>query len=244
MTIQRAAPQARRPRAPLPLLVAGLLTALLLFGAAEPLLADPPPWAPAHGWRAQQGEYGRQYQKQGKYKKYKKGKYKKYKKGKYKKYKKGKKHSRRRHDEPDLVYAPPIDFVRGRCQQEVLGTLLGGAAGAAVGAQVGKGDGNTVAIIGGTIIGLIVGGSIGRSMDEIDQNCVGQTLEHAGDGEAIHWNAQDDGARYQVTPVKTYQVEGGRYCREYTTTATVGGRVQETYGRACRQPDGTWQIVR
>ncbi len=227
MTIQRATPKARRPRAPLPLLVVGLLAALLLFGAAEPVLADPPPWAPAHGWRAQQGDYGRQYYKPGKYKK-----------GKHKKGKHG-----GGYDEPDLVYAPPIDFTRGRCQQEVLGALLGGATGAAIGSQIGKGDGKTAAIIGGTIVGLIVGGSIGRSMDEIDQNCVGQALEHAGDGEAIHWNAQDDGARYQVTPVKTYQVEDGRYCREYTTTATVGGRVQETYGRACRQPDGSWQIV-
>lgn len=235
MTIQRVTPRARRPRA-LSLLAAGLFAALLPFAAAEPVLANPPPWAPAHGWRAQQGDQGRQYYKPGKRQgKYKKGKYKK---GKYKKGK------RRGGYEPDVVYAPPIDFGRGRCEQEVLGALLGGATGAAVGSQIGKGDGNTAAIIGGTIIGLVVGGSIGRSMDEIDQNCVGQTLEHAGDGETIRWNSQDDGARYQVTPAKTYQVEDGRYCREYTTTATVGGRVQETYGRACRQPDGSWQIVR
>ena len=33
------------------------------------------------------------------------------------------------------------------------------------------------------------------------------------------------------------------YCREYTSTATVGGRPVETYGTACRQPDGSWKIV-
>lgn len=237
MTILRATTDGPGPGAALRLFMAGLFGTLLVFGAIEPALAEPPPWAPAHGWRAKEDGHGREYYKPGKDNKGK------YKKGKYKKgkYKKGKR--RGGYDEPDLVYAPPIDFSRGRCQQEVLGALLGGAAGAAVGSQIGKGDGKTVAIIGGTIVGLIVGGSIGRSMDQIDQNCVGQALEHAGDGETIYWNPRNEDTRYKVTPVKTYQVQDGRYCREYTATATVGGRSQETYGRACRQPDGAWQIV-
>ncbi|WP_282604173.1 hypothetical protein [Pelagibius sp. Alg239-R121] len=32
-------------------------------------------------------------------------------------------------------------------------------------------------------------------------------------------------------------------CREYTTTARVGGRLQQIYGHACRQPDGAWKFV-
>lgn len=34
----------------------------------------------------------------------------------------------------------------------------------------------------------------------------------------------------------------GRYCREYTQDVWVGGRMQQSYGRACLQPDGAWQI--
>jgi surface antigen len=34
-----------------------------------------------------------------------------------------------------------------------------------------------------------------------------------------------------------------RYCREYQTTSRVGGRLQPSYGTACYQPDGSWQIV-
>ena len=45
-----------------------------------------------------------------------------------------------------------------------------------------------------------------------------------------------------VTPA-TRQVADGRYCREYTRTATIDGRPQQIYGRACLQPDGSWQIV-
>ncbi|MEE8203551.1 MAG: hypothetical protein V3R74_07315, partial [Alphaproteobacteria bacterium] len=32
-------------------------------------------------------------------------------------------------------------------------------------------------------------------------------------------------------------------CREYQTTVNVGGQVEQAYGTACRQPDGSWQIV-
>ena len=181
-------------------------------------VADPPPWAPAHGWRAKQ------------------------------KHKQKQKHMRNHRYEnrayyDDGRYVAPFDLNRGVCNRQVLGGLLGGMAGAAIGSRIGKGDERTAAIIGGTIIGMIVGGSIGRSMDEVDQNCVGQTLEHAPDGETIYWNNQRVGTQYQVTPVKTYQTNGGRYCREYQTTSAIGGGTQQTYGTACRQPDGSWKLV-
>lgn len=35
----------------------------------------------------------------------------------------------------------------------------------------------------------------------------------------------------------------GRYCREYSTVINVGGRGEHTYGTACMQPDGSWQII-
>ncbi len=191
------------------LAVATLVALLATLWAAEPLLADPPPWAPAHGWRAKQkGKQKFKYNKQ------------------------------KRYHEP--IYAAPYDIDVGRCNKTVLGGVLGGATGAAIGSKIG--DGSTEAVIGGTIIGVLVGGVIGNYMDQIDQNCVGQILEHAEDGESIRWNdAQGDD--YRVEPVRTYQTDGGAYCREYTTTAVVGGRTRETYGRACRQPDGSWKLV-
>ena len=139
-------------------------------------------------------------------------------------------------------YVPPYDLSVGRCNRTVIGGLLGGAAGAAIGSQIGKGDGRTAAIIGGTVIGLLIGGSIGQSMDQVDQTCVGQALEHAPDGQAIVWNDPQSNAQYQVAPVQTIQTDNGEYCREYTATATVGGKAQKTYGIACRQPDGSWRI--
>ncbi len=32
-------------------------------------------------------------------------------------------------------------------------------------------------------------------------------------------------------------------CQEYTKLVTIGGESETIYGTACRQPDGTWDIV-
>jgi hypothetical protein len=34
-----------------------------------------------------------------------------------------------------------------------------------------------------------------------------------------------------------------RYCREFSQDAWIHGRRQEIYGLACRQPDGSWDVV-
>ncbi len=48
----------------------------------------------------------------------------------------------------------------------------------------------------------------------------------------------------QATPASPpYTDSSGRYCREYQSTVMVGGQPQQSYGTACRQPDGTWRVV-
>lgn len=37
-------------------------------------------------------------------------------------------------------------------------------------------------------------------------------------------------------------LNNGRYCREYTQQVRVGGNIQQSYGTACLQPDGAWEI--
>jgi len=40
-----------------------------------------------------------------------------------------------------------------------------------------------------------------------------------------------------------YTADNGQTCREYQTTVTVNGQLQQTHGTACLQPDGSWRIV-
>lgn len=190
----------------------GLAAAIVASVFSGATMADPhprsgpPPWAPAHGWRAKHEDYSRGY----------------------------------------AVYPVPYGIDQGTCDRgllskELVGGVLGGAAGGVAGAQIGKGTGRTAATAGGVIIGVLVGAAIGRSMDKVDQYCVGRILEYAPDRSQVRWYG-DAGTGYAVTPLSTFERDG-RYCREYQTTAQIGGRYERVYGTACRMPDGTWQIV-
>jgi surface antigen len=139
----------------------------------------------------------------------------------------------------------PVLVPRGDglfCNRELLGSAIGAAAGGLLGNQVGRGDGRTAATIGGALIGVLVGGSIGRSMDRADHECVSHTLEGAEANRIVSWQ-NPDGRAYEVKPVRSFQDGAGRQCREYVTTARIDGRLQQAYGTACRQPDGSWQLV-
>jgi surface antigen len=46
-----------------------------------------------------------------------------------------------------------------------------------------------------------------------------------------------------VTPTHTYQGTGGQYCREYQQTIIIDGKPNQSYGTACRQPDGSWKVM-
>jgi surface antigen len=131
--------------------------------------------------------------------------------------------------------------------KETVGTLLGGAGGAWLGSTIGKGDGRLVAVAAGTLLGAALGNSVGSSLDKADMQYYSQTsqraLETAPAGQTLPWQNPQSGNSGSITPSNYYQTADGGYCREYTQTINVGGKSQKGYGRACRQPDGTWQIV-
>ena len=134
----------------------------------------------------------------------------------------------------------------GSNQNETLGTLLGAAAGAWAGSSIGSGDGQIIATAAGTMLGAAIGSKVGRSMDELDQMKAHDAQQYAYGapiGEAIVWNNPDSGNYGNVTPVRDGYTNSGRYCREFQTEVTVGGREENGYGTACRQEDGSWKIV-
>ena len=191
---------------------------LLILTMAGMALATPPPWAPAHGYRSKHQQYDHDDEDDDEY------------------------NGGNNFYLPWLTRGYHSDYVTGgRCNRDKLGAVLGGVIGGVAGSQIGDGKGKTVATVAGAVIGILVGQSIGRHMDETDQNCTGQTLEYAPDNAPVSWNDTDNGSTYTVTPVRTYQASENRYCREYQTDAIIGGKKQQVYGTACRQPDGSWQ---
>lgn len=127
-----------------------------------------------------------------------------------------------------------------------IGTVMGAVGGAAAGSQFGKGAGN-VAMIGlGTLAGAALGNSLGGSLDKIDQQyatrTTQQTLETAPIGQASTWRNPDSGNSGTIVPTRTFEADGMN-CREFTQTVIIAGKSQRAYGKACRQPDGSWKIA-
>lgn len=128
------------------------------------------------------------------------------------------------------------------------GAILGGVGGAVAGSQFGKGKGQLAATAIGTLLGAFVGSEVGKSLDRADQQYAHQASQRAFEsmpaGQTVAWNNPDSGHSGTITPVRTYEQAPGQYCREYQTTVNIGGQNEQAYGTACRQPDGSWKVVK
>ena len=135
----------------------------------------------------------------------------------------------------------------GGFSKQDLGTGLGAIGGAVAGAQFGKGDGKIVTGALGALLGAGIGNAVGASLDRADMQYYQQTsqkaLETAQAGQALPWSNPQSGNSGTITPQAPYKNSNGQYCREFQNKITVGGKTESGYGTACRQPDGSWQIV-
>jgi surface antigen len=151
-----------------------------------------------------------------------------------------------------LVVAVLIAFTTAACQdgrygtKQTVGALGGAAAGGLLGAQFGSGKGQLAATAAGALLGALVGSEIGRSMDEVDRMQAEQAYGQAQSapvGQTIAWDNPNTGNYGTVTPTREGRQTGtGQYCREFQQTVVIGGRQEDAYGVACRQPDGSWEV--
>lgn len=136
----------------------------------------------------------------------------------------------------------------GQGPKQTGGTLIGAGLGALAGSQIGSGRGQLAAVAIGALAGAYLGGEVGKSLDNADkvamQNSTQRALETAPSGQTVAWRNPDSGNSGTITPQPAVQADSGQYCREYQQTITVDGRTEQAYGRACRQADGSWKIVR
>jgi surface antigen len=128
---------------------------------------------------------------------------------------------------------------------EIIGTGLGAAFGGLFGSQFGRGGGQIAATSAGILAGGLIGNSIGHSIDEAPTYTY-SSGGYAGStsNEPIAFNAYTPNYVAPAAPPPTYvNDQAGTYCREFSQQILIQGHVQESYGIACLQPDGTWRIA-
>ncbi len=144
-----------------------------------------------------------------------------------------------------LMLGLTLSFLTSGCanlSNEEAGSLTGTVVGGLIGSQFGGGSGKVLAVAGGAMMGAYIGGNIGRTMDRLDRMEMQKALETAPTGKAVQWRNPDSGNHYTVKPTRTYY-RNEQPCREYVTSAMIGGKREQIYGKACRKADGSWKVV-
>lgn len=118
----------------------------------------------------------------------------------------------------------PLGIDLGRCDRALVGDVVAGVAATPPRRP-------------------LVTGQVGRRMDPVDQYCVAQILEFGRSGRRVAWYHPERDAAFRVIPLRAYEAEPGRYCREFAARAWIAGRSEQAYGTACRQADGTWEMA-
>ena len=145
-----------------------------------------------------------------------------------------------------LIGLVSLPLVSGCATKMETGTLVGALTGGALAYGLGQDSHNkelwTVLGIG---LGAMVGSNIGQQLDERDRILMGQTFNHTMEKAPINatgqWQNPDTGHGGSVTPTRTFETQTGP-CREFTQTVSIGGQMEQAYGTACRQADGSWKI--
>ncbi len=102
-----------------------------------------------------------------------------------------------------------------------------------------------VGLLGGLLGGAEI--AVGQPSADPEGQAMADTIQYALEynrtNQSSDWVNPDTGNSGGVVPVKTYEDGGKGPCREFITTIVIGGEEQQGYGTACRQPDGTWELV-
>jgi surface antigen len=100
------------------------------------------------------------------------------------------------------------------------------------------------------LVGALAAAAFGQETGDLappEQQAMSDTVQYALENnqsnQSSDWVNPDTGNSGGITPVRTFPGAQGQPCREFLSTIVIGGQEQQGYGTACRQPDGTWQIV-
>jgi surface antigen len=95
------------------------------------------------------------------------------------------------------------------------------------------------------LVGFTAG--YGQELTQAEQQAMEDTLQYALEENQLNqgseWVNPDTDRSGVVAPTRTFSNSQGQACREFIKTIIIGGKEEQGYGTACRQADGSWQIV-
>jgi surface antigen len=124
---------------------------------------------------------------------------------------------------------------------EAIGTVGGAVGGALLGNMVGGGAGRVAATVAGGLIGGFLGNRIGNALDQnAQQQAYAAQVGAVQSGHRTTWHSGSSSGYVDAGPITT---DTRGTCRSYSHTIYINGQPQRGQGVACRNPDGSWQIV-
>ncbi len=144
------------------------------------------------------------------------------------------------------TYQDDVYYRDCRQRPDPGGVIAGALIGGILGNALGKGHG------GATIAGVVLGGTMGAALtshlDCEDRSYAYNTYYDGFNGGRVgvpyQWRNPRNGHYGEFRIDDYYNDPVGFRCANFTQRVWIGGRPQMASGRACRQPDGTWAVVR
>ena len=78
----------------------------------------------------------------------------------------------------------------------------------------------------------------------VAEKMVQETLESRLSRQTHRWNNIRTGTTGYITPVRSFRIRTGHYCRDYRETVMFGFQLDTADFTACRNDDGLWERVR
>jgi len=124
---------------------------------------------------------------------------------------------------------------------EAIGTVGGAVGGALLGNMVGGGAGRVAATIAGGLLGGFLGNQVGSALDQnAQQQAYAAQVGAVQTGRHTTWHSGSYNGYVEAGPMMT---DSRGTCRPYTHTIYINGQPRRGQGIACRNPNGTWEIV-
>ncbi len=138
------------------------------------------------------------------------------------------------------VLAGVLAFSYGCATKEQTGSVVGAGLGATAGGYL---TDSPLGSAAGAALGAYIGSEVGAEMDRRDAERAAYALQRVPAGQPYSWHNPQTDAYYELTPQDSYYGPRGAPCRRFEVEARVHGEIDETYGTACMQPDGTWDMA-